>query len=155
MNRHLNVDSLAAHEVIRPAAILSETNAKLILQGLSGNDVQRGGLWWTRVGSWRRYATPWAPGSREPGAALHLGTISCVYDSPTRYCVTVFRVSMTAAGLAQGWTTTSLCDEAFAHAGITLAECPRATLAPPPRPFTMLARDTDVRVPDLTANDPR
>ena len=43
---------------------------------------------------------------------------------------------MTAYGLRQGWTTTSLCDEAFAHAGLTLADCPRATLNPTPRPFT-------------------
>jgi hypothetical protein len=136
------VDQLATQEVIRPAAILSETHARLILSGLAANDVLSGGLWWTRVGSWRRFATPWANGAGEPGNALHIGTLSCVYDSPKRYCVTVFRVSMTAYGLSQGWTTSTLCDEAFSHAGLTLADCPRATLSPPPRPFSELRRDT-------------
>ncbi len=92
--------------------------------------------------TWRRYESPWAPGSDHPGAAIHVGTISCVYDSPARYCVTVFRVSMTSYGLRQGWTTESLCDDAFRHAGLTLADCPRAALHAPPRPFHTLMRDT-------------
>ena len=47
----------ASQEVIRPAAVLSESHARLILQGLAHDDVHSGGHWWTRVGSWRRYAT--------------------------------------------------------------------------------------------------
>ena len=137
-------EEFASQEVIRPAAVLSEVHAKLILQGLATDDVQAGGHWWTRPGTWRRYETPWAPGAGEPGDAVHVGTISCVYDSPARYCVTVFRVSMTSYGLRHGWTTESLCDDAFRHAGITLADCPRAALAAPPRPFNQLRRDIGV-----------
>ena len=133
----------ASQEVIRPAAVLSETAARLILQGLTHDDVQNGGHWWTRVGTWRRYESPWAPGADEPGDVPHLGTISCVYDSPARYCVTVFRVAMTAHGLRQGWTVESLCDDAFQHAGLTLEDCPRAALAPPPRPFSQLQRPAE------------
>ncbi len=138
---HTTVE-FASQEVIRPAAVLSEVHARQILQGLAGDDVRAGGHWWTRVGTWRRYASPWAPGADEPGDAMHVGTISCVYDSPARYCVTVFRVSMTSYGLREGWTTASLCDDAFQHAGLTLADCPRASLAAPPRPFSQLQRDT-------------
>ncbi len=134
----------ASQEVIRPAAVLSEVHARLILQGLAGDDVQSGGHWWTRVGTWRRYASPWGPGADQPGDAIHIGTISCVYDSPARFCVTVFRVSMTSYGLRQGWTTESLCDDAFRHAGLTLADCPRASLNAPPRPFSSLVRDVGV-----------
>lgn len=134
--------TFASQEVIRPAAVLSEIHTRLILQGLAANDVMTGGLWWTRVGVWRRYETPWAPGAQEPGDAVHIGTISCVYDSPSRYCVTVFRVSLTAYGLSQGWTTTSLCNDAFDYAGLTLADCPRAALNAAPRPFNALRRDT-------------
>ncbi len=128
----------ASQEVIRPAAVLSETATRMILQGLTADDVQHGGHWWTRVGTWRRYESPWAPGADEPGDAPHIGTMSCVYDSPARYCVTVFRVAMTAYGLQQGWTVESLCDDAFRHAGLTLQDCPRAALAAPPRPFNQL-----------------
>ena len=134
-------NAIALQEVIRPAAFLSEVAARQILAGLAGDDVLSGGLWWTRVGVWRRYAAPWAPGAEGPGDTVHIGTISCVYDSPARYCVTVFRVSMTAYGLAEGWTTASLCDEAFRHAGLTLADCPRAMITATPRPFATMRRD--------------
>jgi hypothetical protein len=142
MTTALDQDEFASQEVIRPAAVLSETNARLILTGLAGDDVQAGGYWWTRVGTWRRYAEPWSPGAHDPGDAIHIGTISCVYDSPARFCVTVFRVSMTSQGLRLGWTTELLCDEAFRHAGLTLKDCPRASLAAPPRRFSELRRDS-------------
>jgi hypothetical protein len=135
------VEEFAAQEVIRPAAVLSESNARLILAGLAADDVQAGGCWWTRVGTWRRYAGPWAPGAQDPGDAVHIGTISCVYDSPARFCVTVFRVSLSSYGLRRGWTTEILCNEAFRHAGLTLGDCPRAAISRPPRPFDPLARD--------------
>lgn len=136
------VEQFASQEVIRPAAVLSEMHTRQILAGLARDDVTAGGHWWTRVGTWRRYENPWQPGADEPGDAVHLGTISCVYDSPTRYCVTVFRVSMTSYGLRRGWHTASLCDDAFRHAGLTLADCPRAQLLSPPRPFDPVRRDT-------------
>ena len=139
---HDNDNDVASHEVIRPAAVLSEISARLILQGLAQDDVRAGGHWWSRVGTWRRYDRPWEPGAQEPGDVPHVGTISCVYDSPARYCVTVFRVSMSSYGLRRGWTTASLCDDAFRHAGLTLADCPRAALAAPPRPFAQLQRDS-------------
>jgi hypothetical protein len=136
-----DLDEFAAQEVIRPAAVLSEAHARLILTGLASDDVQAGGYWWTRVGTWRRYTQPWKPGADDPGDAVHIGTISCVYDSPARFCVTVFRVSMTSYGLRAGWTTEQLCNDAFKHAGLTLTDCPRASLAPPPKPFSEMARD--------------
>lgn len=135
----------ASQEVIRPAAVLSEAHARLILQSMAHDDVETGGHWWIRVGSWRRYASPWAPGAKEPGDAIHVGTISCVYDTPARHWVTVFRVSMTSYGLRLGWTSGSLCDEAFGHAGLTLADCPRAALAVPPRMFAGEQRDEGPR----------
>ncbi|MCW2713082.1 MAG: hypothetical protein JWN88_129 [Frankiales bacterium] len=135
-------DGFASQEIIRPAAVLSENHTRQILSGLAADDVHSGGHWWVRIGTWRRYQSPWSPGADAPGDAVHVGTISCVYDSPARYCVTVFRVSMTAYGLRQGWTTDSLCDEAFQHAGLTLANCPRATLAAPPSPFGQMKRDS-------------
>lgn len=133
---------IATQEVIRPAAVLSEAHARLILAGLGSDDVRAGGHWWVSVGSWRRYTKAWLPGPLDnPGDAIHLGTISCVYDTPARFCVTVFRVSLTADAVRQGWTVDALCDEAFRHANLTLRDCPRASLNPPPRPFDPRARD--------------
>jgi hypothetical protein len=130
-------ENFATSEVIRPAAVLLETAARQILAGLSEDDVRQGGHWLTRAGVWRRYDRPWAPGAEEPGAAVHLGTISCVYDSPQRYSVTIFRASVTPDGVGAGWTTDSLCNDALRHAGLTLDSCPRAQLTAPPAPFRM------------------
>jgi len=102
MIAHVASTEFASSEVIRPAAVLSDSHARLILAGLAADDVQAGGHWWTRVGVWRRYAGPWSPGADGPGSAIQLGTVSCVYDSPSRYSVTVFRVSLTIFGLHQG-----------------------------------------------------
>lgn len=135
-----NGSEFASQEVIRPAAILSENATRQILQGLALDDVRAGGHWWARVGTWRRYDSPWPTGSRHPGDAVPIGSISCVYDSPSRYCVTVFRVSLTSYGLGLGWTTATLCDDAFRHAALTLADCPRASMPLPPRPFNQLGR---------------
>jgi hypothetical protein len=131
----------ATTEVIRPAAVLMEREAREILAGLSDDDVRDGGHWLTSPGVWQRYDRPWPAGSREPGPALHLGTIRSIYDSPHRYSVTIFRASITTEGLAQGWSVDSLCDDALKHSGLTLADCPRANLIPPPEPFRQVDAD--------------
>jgi hypothetical protein len=128
-------DQFATSEVIRPAAVLMELTARQILAGLAEDDVRDGGHWFSAPGVWERYDRPWPDGGREPGTAVHLGTVRSIYDSPQRYSVTIFRVSITPEGLDGGWTVDSLCDDALKHAGLTLAECPRAALIPPPVPF--------------------
>jgi hypothetical protein len=133
-------DDFATTEVIRPAAVLMEAAAREILAGLAADDVREGGRWLTSPGVWQRYDRDWPEGSRDPGPAKHLGTIRSIYDSPQRYSVTIFRASITPEGLAEGWTVDSLCDDALKHAGLTLAECPRAALNPIPQPFR---QDTD------------
>lgn len=134
-------DNFAATEVIRPAAVLMEEAAKKILNGLAEDNVHNGGHWWTTTGVWRRYDASWMEGTEEPGEAQHLGTISCVYDSPQRYSVTIFRASITPEGVSAGWTVESLCNDALRHADLTLASCPRAQMNPAPQPFRM--RDGD------------
>ncbi len=128
-------DELATTEVIRPAAVLMEREAREILAGLAGDDVRQFGCWMTSPGVWQRYDRPWPENSREPGPAVHLGTIRSIYDSPQRYFVTIFRASITAAGLEAGWTVETLCDDALKHAGLSLLECPRVALTPLPLPF--------------------
>jgi hypothetical protein len=135
-------DEFATTEVIRPAAVLMESAAREILKGLAGDDVREGGNWLTSPGVWQRYDRPWAEGSKEPGEAIHLGTVRSIYDTPQRYFVTIFRASITPDGLEQGWSVDSLCDDALKHAGLTLAECPRATLTVSPIPFRMEAAQT-------------
>lgn len=128
-------EEFATSEVIRPAAVLMETAAKDILAGLAVDDVRGGGHWLTSPGVWQRYDRPWKDDAVDPGESVHLGTIRSVYDSPQRYAVTIFRASVTPEGIEQGWSVESLCDDALRHAGLTLTNCPRAELTPPPAPF--------------------
>jgi hypothetical protein len=133
-------DEFATTEVIRPAAVLMESAARQILRGLTDDDVRDGGHWLTSPGVWQRYDRPWPEGAKDPGEAVHLGTVRSIYDSPQRYFVTIFRASITPEGLERGWSVDTLCDDALKHAALTLAECPRAGFSPAPMPFRMDAQ---------------
>lgn len=121
-------------EVIRPAAIVPEEAARAILVELALSDAMAGGVWVSNPTSWTRYDRPWA-GPGDPGEAQLVGTVHVAYGVPTRYEITIYRVTVTGTGSSDGWTVTSLCDEVLATAGLSLATCPRATLSTPPRPF--------------------
>ena len=120
-------------EVIRPAAIVPEHAARRVLVELARRDLTNGGEWQSEPQLWRRFAGPTAAHTvtREL-----LGTIHVTYGTPTKYEITLYRVTVTAAGVADGWTVATLTDEALGFGGLTLAECPRATVITPPQPYT-------------------
>jgi hypothetical protein len=121
-------------EVIRPAAIVPEHAARLVLVELARRDLTNGGEWQSEPQLWSRYDGPVPDdASRDPEL---MGTIHVTYGTPTKYEITLYRVSITAAGLNDGWTVASLTDEALGFGGLTLAQCPRATVNVPPKPFT-------------------
>jgi hypothetical protein len=122
-------------EVIRPAAIVPEDAARRILVELAMRDVRAGGLWWSEPTTWRRYDAPWDGADGRSGESAVMGTMQVAYGVPTRFDITVFRATITRVGVDRGLTVNSLCDEALAFGGISLATCPRADLTPPPRPF--------------------
>lgn len=123
-------------EVIRPAAIVPEEAARAILVELSMRSVHAGGHWLANPGSWHRYDRPFTEQDPTPDLVPQLiGTIQIAYGTPTKYEITVFRVSITRYGGEQGWTVQTLSDEALGFGDLTLADCPRATLNAPPKPF--------------------
>jgi hypothetical protein len=115
-------------EVIRPAAVVPEEAARAILVELALRDVKNGGLWQSEPSLWSRYDRPWHGTPNATGAEL-VGTIQVAYGTPTKYEITVYRVT------ESGWTVASVTDEALGFGDLTLAACPRATLAAPPKPF--------------------
>jgi hypothetical protein len=129
-------DDFIVTEVIRPAAVLPEAAARAILAELALRDVRVEGHWLADPSTWRRYDRPWdsADGS---GSSQLMGELQVAYGTPTRYDVTVFRVTISSQGTAAGWTVATLCDEAFGFGGLTLANCPRAALNAPPQPFRL------------------
>lgn len=129
-----SVEEGVISEVIRPAAVIPEAAARVVLMQLSVDDARVGGLWEAEPTTWRRFDRAW-DGAGTPGSAELLGSIHIAYGVPTRYEITIFRATVTAVGTSTGWTVTDLCDEALRHGGLSLATCPRADLKPPPRPF--------------------
>ena len=127
-------NDIAVTEVIRPAAVVSEESARRILVKLALDDVQRGGLWASDPSRWERYDRPWSMQGEPDGSEL-VGTVEVAYGTPTRYDITIYRVTITRHGESLGWTVTTLCDEALQYGGMDLATCPRADLAAPPKPF--------------------
>ena len=127
-------DEGVVSEVIRPAAILPEESARAVLVELALSDVQNGGVWQSEPSLWSRYDRPWS-GYGAPGGAELIGTIQVAYGTPTRYEITIYRVTVTRYGTQTGLTVSSLCDEALKFGDLALASCPRATLNAPPKPF--------------------
>ncbi|CAB4940327.1 MAG: hypothetical protein F2842_04180 [Actinobacteria bacterium] len=121
-------------EVIRPAAIVPEESARSILVELSLRDVRNGGVWRSDPSRWALYDSPW-PHPTDQGTSLLVGTMQVAYSTPTRYEITIYRATITRVGSDLGWTVESLCDEALGFGSLTLANCPRATLTEPPKPF--------------------
>ena len=118
--------------VLRPAAVLPRSAAEKVVAALTALDVATGGIWNVSPGVWQRYDKPWDGIAGSAGTARLVGTIGSAYGSPTRYEITLYRVTLTAYGVAEGWSVEKLCDDALEHAGLTLASCPRATLSAPP-----------------------
>jgi hypothetical protein len=118
--------------IIRPAAILDARAAAQVLQQLRRLDVSAGGVWNASSSLWQRYDHPWDGPGGTRGDAVLLGSVAVMYDAPHRHEITIYKVTVSEAGLDQGWTVESLCDDALNWAGLTLATCPRAELADPP-----------------------
>ena len=95
-------------EVIRPAAIVPEEAARTILVELSLNSVHSGGLWRAEPSRWNRYDRPWVSPD-DPGDACLLGSVQVAYGTPTKYEITIYRVSITRLGAERG------CTVAVAH----------------------------------------
>lgn len=126
---------VGAHErVIRPAAIIPERAARLVLQWLEEHDVTRGGCWAHETAYIKRFSGPFNGASGMRGSAVLWGSIHLTWD---KYDATIYRVNITDEGAVAGLTVESVCDEVLRPVGLTLATCPRAHLvdAPVPDPF--------------------
>jgi hypothetical protein len=119
--------------VLRPAAILREAEGRRVVTALAGQDVADGGVWNINPGLWQRYDKPWDGPGGMAGSSKLIGTIGSTYGAPTRYDITLYRVTVTVHGTELGWTVDSLCNDALGYAGLTLENCHRAELKDPPK----------------------
>ncbi len=118
--------------VLRPAAVLDHRAAARLLAELERLDVSLGGLWAASASLWQRYDQPWNGPGGARGTSKLIGSIGVMYDAPARQQITLYRVTLTEAGQALGFTVDKICDDALSWVGMTLAQCPRAELATAP-----------------------
>ena len=128
------LQSSSTSRVIRPAAVLSDRDARAVLGWLAQHDVTNGGVWAHDVSYIKRFSAPFDGVGGMRGSAVLLGSIYITWE---RYEVTIYRVAITDEGVAAGLTVDRLCDDVLQVVGLTLASCPRADLvaAPAPDPF--------------------
>jgi hypothetical protein len=123
-------------EVIRPSAVLADQVAKVIVRELESRDVSKGGVWSISPGVWQRYDRAWDGPGGTHGSATLIGSIGAVYGTPSKYDITIYRVTVTEHGQAHGWTVERVCNDALQYVDLTLATCPRTALAgAAPDPF--------------------
>src|SRR3954454_20625276 len=125
------VGMASTERVIRPAAIIPEHAARQLMAWVAVHDVTHGGVWAHDIGYFKRFSGPFDGVGGMRGSAVLLGTIHVTWD---KYDVTIFRVSITEDGVAVEMTVEAACTDPLAHAALTRATCPRATLAPAPAP---------------------
>ena len=125
--------------VLRPSAVLPAWVAADVIAGLEAHDVSLGGVWSASVGLWQRYDRSWNGRWGAKGTAQLVGAIGAVYGTPTRYDITIYRVTLTEHGRAEGWTHEALADQALSYGRVTLAQCPRARSSEAPAPLRLAA----------------
>lgn len=113
--------------VIQPAALLTEEPGRSVIVTLSSSDVRHRGFWDVATGAWTRYDRPWLSATAR-GESIPVGSIHVLYGVPSRYDITLYRVTISSHGAQLGWTVGTLCDEALRPAHLTLDTCPRAAL---------------------------
>lgn len=120
---------------VRPALVLAERQARTLLDAAEANDVARGGLFSTTPACIQVWDRPW-PNEREPGDAIHLGSVDWSYDTPVKHYVTIYRAMVTDAGHQHEETTLSILGKVLALTGIPLDGARLSMPAPPARdPF--------------------
>ena len=125
--------------VLRPSAVLPAWVAADVITSLEQRDVSLHGVWSASVGLWQRYDKPWDGKWGAKGRAQLVGAIGAVYGTPTRYDITIYRVTLTEHGRAEGWTHDALVNDALQYARVTLAQLPRARSSEPPQPLHVAA----------------
>jgi hypothetical protein len=122
------VPALSSH--VRPALVLAERESRTLLEASRNQDVSRGGRFSASPACIQVWDRPWA-GDDDPGDAIHLGSVDWSYDTPVRHYVTIYRVMVTASGVAAGDSTLSVLQAVMALSGIDV-DSGRITMPAPP-----------------------
>jgi hypothetical protein len=126
----------AVQSQIRPALVLPEREARVLLSAAQREDVSRGGVFSAGPAGIQLWSGAWDGPGGSHGSAAHLGSVDWSYDTPARHYITVYRVLVTAAGAELGLSTDSVLARVMALGGLSTEGATLAMTVPPPRdPF--------------------
>jgi hypothetical protein len=129
-------DKIAAQSQIRPALVLPEREARVLLAAAGHHDVSRGGVFSAGPAGVQVWSAPWDGPGGSHGSSVHLGSVDWSYDTPARHYITVYRVMVTAAGAQAGKTVDSVLEQVLSLSGLRSDGTTLAMVPPPPRdPF--------------------
>jgi hypothetical protein len=110
--------NVALESHVRPALVLPEREGRALLAAAQREDVSRGGCYSAGPAGVQVWSAPWQGVGGSRGDAQHLGSVDWSYDTPVRHYITVYRVLVTAQGVASGQTTASLLEQVLGLAGL-------------------------------------
>jgi hypothetical protein len=129
-------DKASVATQVRPAIVLPDREARALLAAAERADVSRGGRFSAGPAGVQVWSGPWDGLLGSRGASEHLGSVDWSYDTPTRHWITVYRVLVTAKGVAAGQSPQSVLDLVLALAGVEAPNDALSLPVPPPRdPF--------------------
>ena len=111
---------------VRPALVLPEREARVLLSAAGREDVRSGGCWSAGGAGVQLWSGPWDGSAGSHGSALPLGSVDWSYDTPVRHYITIYRVVLTGHGLAAGESTDSVLARLLALVDLT----PPTAIAP-------------------------
>ena len=121
---------------VRPGLVLSEAEARAVLDGAARRDVAAGGCFMAGPAGVQVWSGPFEGAHGARGPAVRLGCVDWTYHSPVAHYATIYRVVVTAEGLAAGETTASVLANVLALAHIPMSRACLTIAAPPARdPF--------------------
>lgn len=127
---------VAVESQVRPALVLPEREGRALLVAAQRQDVSKGGCFSAGPAGVQVWSGPWEGASGSHGDAKHLGSVDWSYDTPIRHYITIYRVLVTAQGVAEGETTHSILTQVLALAGLGANGETLSLPVPPPRdPF--------------------
>ena len=121
---------------VRPAIVLPDREARSLLAAAGREDVGRSGRFSAGPAGVQVWSGPWNGLLGSRGSSEHFGSVDWSYDTPSRHWITVYRVLVTAQGVAAGETPQTVLDRVLALAGVEAPEDALQMAVPPQRdPF--------------------
>ncbi len=103
---------------VSPSLVMPDRDIRAVVVAVGREDVAAGGCFSVGPAGVQLWSGPWDGALGGRGESQHLGSTDWSYDTPVLQYVTIYRVLVTAAGLAAGHTTDSVLARVLGAAGL-------------------------------------